>query len=69
MDITRHFWNILARSLSARDLHQRDPGHLSSLNGYGIKKFYVINTGVSTLRPLKKAAAELAGRKGSICII
>ncbi len=32
----------------------------SSLHGYGIKKFYVLNTGVSTLRPLKKAAAELA---------
>jgi len=34
----------------------------SSLHGYGIKKFYVLNTGVSTLRPLKKAAAELAGK-------
>ncbi len=31
----------------------------SSFERYGIKKFYVLNTGVSTLRPLKDAAAEL----------
>jgi creatinine amidohydrolase len=31
-----------------------------SMSGYGIKKFYVLNTGVSTLRPLKNAADELA---------
>jgi creatinine amidohydrolase len=31
----------------------------SSINGYGIKKFYVLNTGVSTLRPLKSAKKEL----------
>ena len=31
-----------------------------SLYGYGIKKFYVINTGVSTLRPLKRAAELLS---------
>lgn len=31
-----------------------------SLAGYGPRKFYVLNTGVSTMRPLKKAAAELA---------
>lgn len=31
-----------------------------SMNGYGIKKFYVLNTGVSTLPPLKSAADELA---------
>jgi len=31
-----------------------------SLRGYGIKKFYVLNTGVSTLRPLKKASEILA---------
>jgi creatinine amidohydrolase len=31
-----------------------------SMSGYGIKKFYVLNTGVSTLRPLKSAADELA---------
>ncbi len=30
-----------------------------SMNGYGIKKFYIINTGISTLKPLKSAAAEL----------
>jgi creatinine amidohydrolase len=30
-----------------------------SLSGYGIKKFYALNTGVSTLRPLKKAAEDL----------
>lgn len=31
-----------------------------SISGYGIKKFYILNTGVSTLRPLKSAADELA---------
>ena len=31
-----------------------------SMSGYGIKKFYVLNTGVSTLPPLKEAAKELA---------
>jgi creatinine amidohydrolase len=30
-----------------------------SMNGYGIKKFYVLNTGVSTLRPLAQAKQEL----------
>ena len=30
-----------------------------SMQGYGIQKFYILNTGVSTLRPLEKAAAEL----------
>ncbi len=31
----------------------------NSFEGYGIKKFYILNTGVSTLRPLKDAAEEL----------
>jgi len=31
-----------------------------SMNGYGTKKFYVLNTGVSTLRPLARAKEELA---------
>jgi creatinine amidohydrolase len=30
-----------------------------SMSGYGIKKFYVLNTGVSTLRPLALAKEEL----------
>lgn len=30
-----------------------------SMNGYGIKKFYVLNTGVSTLNPLARAKEEL----------
>lgn len=30
-----------------------------SVNGYGIKKFYVLNTGVSTVPPLEQAAEEL----------
>lgn len=30
-----------------------------SMSGYGVKKFYVLNTGVSTLRPLSQAKAEL----------
>ncbi len=30
-----------------------------SLNGYGISKFYVLNTGVSTIRGLQPAAEEL----------
>jgi creatinine amidohydrolase len=29
------------------------------MNGYGIKKFYILNTGVSTLRPLAQAKEEL----------
>ena len=33
-----------------------------SMNGYGFRKFYVLNTGISTLRPLKLAAEELARR-------
>ena len=31
-----------------------------SMSGYGIKKFYVLNTGVSTLRPLAQAKEELS---------
>jgi creatinine amidohydrolase len=30
-----------------------------SMNGYGVRKFYVLNTGISTLRPLDEAAREL----------
>jgi creatinine amidohydrolase len=30
-----------------------------SINGYGIKKFYVLNTGVSTLQPLARAKKDL----------
>jgi creatinine amidohydrolase len=30
-----------------------------SMNGYGMRKFYVLNTGVSTLKPLSAAAQEL----------
>ena len=30
-----------------------------SMNGYGMRKFYVLNTGVSTLRPLDLAKKEL----------
>ena len=33
-----------------------------SMNGYGIRKFYVLNTGVSTTPPLKRAAEELSRR-------
>ncbi|UCC39846.1 MAG: creatininase family protein [Candidatus Aminicenantes bacterium] len=36
-----------------------------SMNGYGIKKFYVLNTGVSTLHPLKSAQEEL-GKQGIV---
>jgi creatinine amidohydrolase len=31
-----------------------------SMNGYGMQKFYVLNTGVSTLVPLRAAAEELS---------
>ncbi|MGB7295886.1 MAG: creatininase family protein [Candidatus Aminicenantales bacterium] len=31
-----------------------------SMNGYGVRKFYVLNTGISTLRPLSAVAQELA---------
>lgn len=30
-----------------------------SISNYGISKFYILNTGVSTLKPLKKAAKQL----------
>jgi creatinine amidohydrolase len=30
-----------------------------SMNGYSARKFYVLNTGISTLRPLEEAAEEL----------
>lgn len=30
-----------------------------SMHGYGIQKFYILNTGVSTLRPLQRASEEL----------
>ncbi|MBN2335441.1 creatininase family protein [Candidatus Bathyarchaeota archaeon] len=33
-----------------------------SLSGYGVKKFYVLNTGISTLRGLEPAAGELMGQ-------
>ena len=33
-----------------------------SMSGYGIKKFYILNTGVSTLRPLQEASKELAAQ-------
>lgn len=32
-----------------------------SMNGYGVQKFYILNTGISTLRPLFEAAKELEG--------
>ncbi len=32
-----------------------------SMNGYGLKKIYILNTGVSTLRPLKASQEELEG--------
>lgn len=36
-----------------------------SMHGYGIQKFYILNTGVSTLRPLQRASEELQ-KKGLI---
>ncbi|NPD89967.1 MAG: creatininase family protein [Asgard group archaeon] len=30
-----------------------------SMHGYGKRKFYILNTGISTLRPLQKAAEDL----------
>jgi creatinine amidohydrolase len=33
-----------------------------SMHGYGMKKFYILNTGVSTLRPLAKASEELKSK-------
>jgi creatinine amidohydrolase len=35
---------------------------VSSLAGYGPKRFYVLNTGVSTVRPLEESVAALAQR-------
>ncbi len=37
-----------------------------SMNGYGMRKFYVLNTGVSTLRPLRQAQEELSDK--GICL-
>lgn len=36
-----------------------------SMNGYGIRKFYVLNTGISTIPPLQEASTELL-RKGMV---
>lgn len=47
-------------SLSAETFKNVVVDICKSMNGYGIKKFYVLNTGVSTLRPLKAAAEELS---------
>ena len=33
-----------------------------SMNGYGVRKFYILNTGVSTIPPLEKARLELKQR-------
>ena len=33
-----------------------------SMSGYGIRKFYILNTGVSTLQPLEDASEELAAQ-------
>lgn len=33
-----------------------------SMNGYGVKKFYILNTGISTIRGLQLAAKELKKR-------
>jgi creatinine amidohydrolase len=30
-----------------------------SMKGYGVRKFYVLNTGISTLKPLEEAAEEM----------
>ena len=37
-----------------------------SLGGHGIKKFYVLNTGISTLGPLEDAAAEIKQKSGLV---
>lgn len=37
-----------------------------SMHGYGVSKFYVLNTGISTLRPLEEAAEEL--KQGGIIL-
>lgn len=34
-----------------------------SLNGYGVDKFYILNTGVSTVKGLELAAMELKDRE------
>jgi creatinine amidohydrolase len=34
----------------------------ASMIGYGMRKFYILNTGVSTLRPLQKAKEDLSAR-------
>jgi creatinine amidohydrolase len=36
-----------------------------SMSGYGMRKFYILNTGVSTLRPLQRAA-EVLVKKGIV---
>ena len=37
-----------------------------SMHGYGVRKFYVLNTGISTLRPLETATGEL--KQGGIVL-
>jgi creatinine amidohydrolase len=37
-----------------------------SMHGYGMRKFYILNTGISTLQPLETAAGEL--KQGGIVL-
>lgn len=47
-------------SLSAETFKNVVVDICKSINGYGIQKFYILNTGVSTLRPLGQAKQELS---------
>jgi creatinine amidohydrolase len=46
-------------SLSAETFKNTVVDICTSMKGHGIRKFYVLNTGISTVPPLKEAAAEL----------
>jgi creatinine amidohydrolase len=46
-------------SIQARTFKETIKDICQSMNGYGVRKFYVLNTGISTLRPLEEAAEEL----------
>ncbi|MBP1766167.1 MAG: Creatinine amidohydrolase [Candidatus Aminicenantes bacterium] len=53
-------------SIQAQTFKETVKGICLSMSGYGLRKFYVLNTGISTLGPLEDAAAELKQRSGII---
>jgi len=51
-------------SLKAETFKELVKDMCKSLAGYGVRKFYILNTGVSTVRPLMQASKELIEESG-----